>query len=63
MFRIKELREKEGLTQENLAMAVGISRIYLCKLENGQKLNPSIPLLKKIAKVLNTTVKSLILED
>lgn len=63
MFKIKQLREKAGVTQEQLASRVGISRIYLCQLENGQKLNPSIALLKRIAQALDTTITELIVDD
>jgi len=58
MFRIKELREKTGLTQEDLAQEVEVTSQYISMIENEHKL-PSIPLLKKIAVALNTTVKNL----
>lgn len=58
MFRIKELREKAGLTQEDLAEKVEVTSQYISMIENEHKL-PSIPLLKKIATVLNTTIKNL----
>jgi len=63
LFRIKELREQTGLTQEKFASKIGISRIYLCQLENGHKLNPSIALLKRIAQALDTNIISLIAES
>lgn len=55
--RLKELREKHNLTQEDLAMRVGVSRQTIISLENG-KYNPSIILAYKIAKVFG-----LIIED
>lgn len=63
MFKIREYREKIGYTQEQLSEIVGISRPYLSALENGRKKNPSITLLKKMAKVLNTTVNLLITDE
>ncbi|WP_041709845.1 helix-turn-helix transcriptional regulator [Clostridium kluyveri] len=58
MFRIKEARKNAGLTQQQLADRVNATREYISAIENEHKL-PSIPLLKKIAIALNTTVKNL----
>lgn len=60
MFQIKKYREKAGLTQEQLAKKVGITQVYLCYLENGQKKNPSIPLLRKIAIALGVNINDLL---
>lgn len=62
MFCIKKVREKQGLTQEQLAFQVNVTKEYISYIENGHK-QPSISLLKKIAKELNTTVKALIVEE
>lgn len=62
MLRIKEAREKIGLTQKELSTKVSITREYLSALENGHY-NPSIALLKKIAHELNTTLIALIAEN
>lgn len=58
MFRIKKLREKAGLTQNQLAEKVKITQIYLSYIENGHKV-PSGNVLSSIAKALDTTVKNL----
>lgn len=54
MIRIwlKELREKEGLNQQQLAEKVGVSREYISMIESGQR-NPSVNLAKKIAIFFN----------
>ncbi len=62
MFRIKELRKCKGLSQVKLANQIGVTREHLSAIENGHK-QPSISLLKRIAKELNTTVKALIVEE
>ncbi|MCM8710501.1 helix-turn-helix domain-containing protein [Clostridium sp. SYSU_GA19001] len=59
MFRIKEARQKAGLTQNQLAIKVGVSQIYISYIENNHK-TPSFDLLERIAKELHTSVKSLI---
>ena len=56
--RIKELRAREGLTQEELARQVGVRRETILFLEKG-KYNPSIKLAYKIAVALNTTIDEL----
>ena len=33
--RVKELREKKGLTQTDLAQASGVSRVYISGIERG----------------------------
>ncbi len=53
---MKELREKQHLTQEQLAQMVGVRRETILFLEKG-KYNPSLQLAHDIAKVLNTTIE------
>lgn len=52
--KIKEARKRRGLTQVQLAEAAQISRSYLGDLE-GDRYNPSVDTLQKIAAVLGTT--------
>ncbi len=56
--RIKELRAKYNLTQEDLAKKVGVRRETIVFLEKG-KYNPSLKLAHDIAKVLNITIDKL----
>ena len=56
--RIKELRARYDLTQEDLAKKVGVRRETILYLEKG-KYNPSLLLSHKIAKVLKTTMDDL----
>lgn len=53
--RIRELREKHGLTQETLADRVDVTRQTILFLEKG-KYNPSLRLAYKIARVFNLKV-------
>ena len=55
---IKEHRERLGMTQSELAKAVGVRRETMVHLENG-KYNPSLKLAMDIAKVFGTTVEEL----
>lgn len=55
--RIRELREKHGLTREALAEKTGVSAVYLKKLEAGERRSPSLPALAAIAKALGATLR------
>jgi putative transcriptional regulator len=54
--RIRELREKNGLTQEILADKVGVTRQTILFLEKG-KYNPSLRLAYKIARVFGVMIE------
>jgi DNA-binding XRE family transcriptional regulator len=56
--RIKELRARHDLTQDDLAKAVGVRRETILYLEKG-KYNPSLKLAYDVAKVLGTTLDDL----
>jgi putative transcriptional regulator len=56
--RIKELRARYDLTQEDLAKKVGVRRETILYLEKG-KYNPSLMLAHEVAKVLKTTIDDL----
>lgn len=56
--RIRELRAKYDLTQNDLAKRVGVRRETILYLEKG-KYNPSLRLAHEIAKALNTTIDDL----
>src|SRR5262245_6775006 len=55
--RIRELREKRGLTREALAQATGVSAVYIKKLEAGERTSPSLPALASIARALGATLQ------
>lgn len=55
---IKQKREEMGITQEDLALACGISQAYVTAIECGRK-NPTLPLAKQIATILGCTVDEL----
>jgi putative transcriptional regulator len=56
--RIKELRARYNLTQEDLARKVGVRRETILYLEKG-KYNPSLKLAHDVARVLKTTIDDL----
>ncbi|MBU0636103.1 helix-turn-helix transcriptional regulator [Candidatus Micrarchaeota archaeon] len=60
--RIKELRARYNLTQEDLAKKVGVRRETIVFLEKG-KYNPSLKLARAVAKALQTSIDELFLFD
>ena len=60
--RIKELRARFDLTQEDLARKVGVRRETIVFLEKG-KYNPSLKLAYDISKVLDTSIDELFIFD
>jgi len=56
--RVKEFRQKMGITQEDLARRSGVRRETIVFLEQG-KYNPSLGLALNISKILKKTVEEL----
>lgn len=56
MLRIKELREKRGMSQEELAKKSGVSRTTISKLESGAETVAKTTTLGKIAEALSVSV-------
>ena len=59
MEKIITARKRAGLTQEQLATAIGVKRAVISKYETGA-IEPSISQLQKIAAVLNIPLSSLL---
>jgi transcriptional regulator with XRE-family HTH domain len=57
--RIRDLREAQGLSQEQLAAKCGVHRTYVGMVERAEK-NISVAALAKFAKALGTTMSSLV---
>ena len=49
--KLKALRARQGLTQEQLAEKSGVSRTYLARLETGRQ-DPTLSTLEKLAQAL-----------
>lgn len=57
-MRIRYLRKKKGLSQENLALDSGINKNYLSDLERGMR-NPTVNILEKLAVTLGVSLSEL----
>ena len=56
--KIKAFREKQNMTQKELADKVNVRRETIVRLEKG-KYNPSLKLAADIAKVFNTAIENI----
>ncbi len=60
--RIKDLRKEKNVTQEELALAVDVTRQTIISLENG-KYNASLQLAFKIAKYFGTDIENVFIYE
>lgn len=60
--RIEELRKEKGIRQEELAMAMEVSRQTIGSLENG-RYNPSIQLAFKISKFFGLKIEDVFIYE
>ena len=56
---VRELRQKRGLTQEQVAQASGIAPTYISDIERGVR-NPSYELLIELAGALRTPLSEIV---
>lgn len=61
--RLKEIREKQGLSQEELSRKSNVSRTIISELENGKTDVITNVTLEKIAKALNKKVVDIFFID
>lgn len=54
--KIKELREAKGITQGELSRLSGVSVAEICRIEKGERQNPSINLLNKLLSALDVDI-------
>lgn len=57
---LKERREELGLTREQLAKKAKVTTAYVSMLEAGKRKNPSLPVLRRLAKELGVPVTELL---
>lgn len=57
---IKDMRERRGMTQLELAQKCGVTQPYISMLENGKRTNLKISLIVKLAAALDVTVAQIV---
>ncbi len=60
--RVGELRSRQGMSQGELATALGVSRQTINSIENGRYL-PSLPLALAIARNFEESVEAIFIDD
>ena len=60
--RLEEIRKDRGIRQEELALALGVSRQTIGSLENG-RYNPSIILAFKIARYFGMQIEEIFIYE
>ena len=60
--RLEEIRKDRGIRQEELALALGVSRQTIGSLENGRH-NPSIILAFKIARYFGMQIEDIFIYE
>ena len=58
-MRLKELREEKGMTQRQLAVAIGCSPCNYARYERGVR-EPDISTLKLLSKCLETSIDDIV---
>jgi transcriptional regulator with XRE-family HTH domain len=58
-YKIREVRQEQGLSQEKLAALADLHRAYIGQIERGEK-NIGLKNLEKIAKALKVNIKDLL---
>ena len=58
-MKLKELREKAGFSQRELAEKLGVQASTVCQWESGKR-EPNMALVKRIASILSCTADELL---
>ena len=57
---LRKLRNDRGLTMAELAKKADVTDAYIAQLETGKKGNPSLEVLKRLARALGVPVTELL---
>lgn len=57
---IKTLRDDKGWSQRKLAAETEVTDAYIAQLETGKRKNPSLDVLKRLARALRVPVTDLL---
>jgi len=59
-MKLKALRKQRGLSQTEVAQRIRMTQPYIAMLEGGAFKNPSLKVLRKLAKALNVRISELV---
>lgn len=58
--KIKEIRNRAGISQSELAFRIGSNQGYICDIENGKAPHTSFEIISKISVVLSCDMSEFI---
>ena len=56
---LRSIREKKGLTLQDVAEKTNLSKSYINRIENGERKAPSLPVIEALAKCFGVSVAEL----
>lgn len=59
-MKLRDLRKSKRLTQAELALRAGVTQPYIGALERGDRKNPSVGVVKGLAKGLGVSVSKVL---
>ncbi len=62
-YRLKEIREEKGITQEELERTSGVSRQTISAIENNNDYQAKTGTLIALARAMGTTIDKLFFEE
>ncbi|WP_196604600.1 helix-turn-helix transcriptional regulator [Pectinatus haikarae] len=62
MNKLKIIREKNNLTKQELANAIGVTVRYIAFIEQGKR-TPSLEIASKIAIILNSSIDNIFISN
>ena len=57
---LREARARQGITQVDLSKKAKVSQAYIARLEGGDKKNPSLAVVQRLAKALGVPIGELL---
>jgi hypothetical protein len=60
--KLRTLRQQHGMTQQNVADQLGVSDVYIHKLETGKK-RPNVDFALRLAKLFGVTIDQLVNDE
>jgi XRE family aerobic/anaerobic benzoate catabolism transcriptional regulator len=58
--KLRTWRLERGFTREELAKQARVTELYIAQLETGLRGDPSLPVLRRLAKALGVSVEELL---
>lgn len=61
--RVRELRKGRGMTQSELAEALGVDQVYVSRIESGRLKNVKPEVVKGLAELFNVSIEYVLVGD